>query len=64
MSTETSFIPLDDIDITTIDPALNGVDPVITTESSRAASQPLSFDNGSLTIEANATIGDLSLVSL
>ena len=64
MSAETTFIPLDDIDITTIDPALNGVDPTITTESIRVASQPLSFDNGSLTIEANATIGDLSLVSL
>ena len=64
MSTDTSFIPLDDIDITTIDPALVGVDPTITTESIQTASQPLSFDNGSLTIAANATIGDLSLISL
>ena len=64
MSTDTSFIPLDTPDITTIDPVLIGVDPTITTESIKAASQPLSFDNGSLTIEANATIGDLSLLSL
>ena len=64
MSTDTSFIPLDTPDISTIDPALVGVDPTITTESIQTASQPLSFDNGSLTIAANATIGDLSLTSL
>jgi hypothetical protein len=64
MTTENSFIPLDTPDITTINPALVGIDPTITTESIKASSQPLSFDNGSLTIDANATIGDLSLISL
>ena len=64
MATETTFIPLDSPDLSTIDPSLNGIDPTIITESIKSASQPLSFENGSLTIEANATIGDLSLVSL
>jgi len=59
-----TFTPLDDIDQTTIDPVLVGIDPTITTESIQAASQPLSFDGGSLTIVGNATIGDLSQLSL
>ena len=58
MATETTFIPLDSPDLSTIDPSLNGIDPTITTQSINAKLQPFSLDfqTRALSINADTTI--------
>ena len=58
MSTETTFVPLDILDISTIDPALSGIDTTITTQAINSKRQPFSldFETRSLSINADTTI--------
>jgi hypothetical protein len=70
MSTDNSFIPLDNPDVTTFDPTTIGIDANITQETITSKFQPLSFDSdtGILNINRNvvlstATIGDPDIVA-
>ena len=64
MATDTTFIPLEIEDLSTVDPALNGIDPTITAEAISARKQPISFEDGSLTISGITTMGNRDLISM
>ena len=64
MATDTTFIPLEIEDLSTVDLALNGIDPTITAEAINARKQPISFEDGSLTISGITTMGNSDLISM
>ena len=70
MATDTSFIPLDNPDLSTFVPSTIGIDPDITTEVIQTRSQPLVFDYDTYTLKLNkpaifttGTFGDEDLIT-